>query len=381
MAPRNVVHPRPQESLPVNPEADAMVEEFEQSLRQKPRRWLVTGAAGFIGSHLVERLLELEQTVLGLDNFSTGKRENLAQVKKAVSAARWRKFRLLEGDIRSRATCKEACTGAEYVLHQAALGSVPASLDDPLGAHDTNVTGFMNVLQAAREAEVRRMVYAGSSAVYGDHPGVPSLEDQTGQALSPYAVTKHVNEQYAAIFARCYGFQSIGLRYFNVFGPRQDPRGAYLAVIPAWIAAMIRGEPVYINGDGKTTRDFCYVGNVVRANLLAATTSRRNSLNQVYNIAAGEATSLNLLFELLRAQLAPRFPRLAALKPVHREFRPGDIAFSVGSFDKAARLLGYQPRWRIDEGLARTVDWYVEQLAPAPRGSAGDSALRSAPAF
>jgi len=358
-----------------------MVEEFEQSLRQKPRRWLVTGAAGFIGSHLVERLLELDQTVLGLDNFATGRRENLAQVKKAVGAARWKKFRLLEGDIRSRATCKEACAGAEYVLHQAALGSVPASLDDPLAAHDANVTGFVNVLQAAREAQVRRVVYAGSSAVYGDHPGAPSVEDQIGQALSPYAVTKLVNEQYAAIFARCYGFTSIGLRYFNVFGPRQDPRGAYLAVIPAWIGAMIRGAPVYINGDGRTTRDFCYVGNVVRANLLAATTSRRNSLNQVYNIAAGEATSLNLLFELLRAQFVARFPRLSALQPVHREFRPGDIAFSVGSFDKAARLLGYQPRWRVDEGLARTVDWYVEQLAPPTRRSSGESSLRAAPAY
>jgi UDP-N-acetylglucosamine 4-epimerase len=357
-----------------------MHEDVEQTLREKPRRWLVTGAAGFIGSHLVERLLDLEQTVLGLDNFATGRRDNLAQVKKAVGAARWKKFRLLEGDVRSRATCREACTGADTVLHQAALGSVPASLDDPLAAHDANVTGFVNVLQAAREAGVRRVVYAGSSAVYGDHPGVPSVEDQIGQPLSPYAVTKLVNEQYAAVFARCYGFPSIGLRYFNVFGARQDPQGAYLAVIPAWIAAMIRGEPVYINGDGKTTRDFCYVGNVVRANLLAATTSRRNSLNQVYNIAAGEATSLNLLFELLRAQLAPRFPRLAALKPVHREFRPGDIAFSVGSFDKAARLLGYQPRWRVDEGLARTVDWYVEQLAP-PRRSSGESSLRAAPAY
>jgi len=358
-----------------------MADEVEQLLREKPRRWLVTGAAGFIGSHLVERLLELDQPVLGLDNFATGRRENLAQVKKAVGAARWKRFRLLEGDIRSRATCREACDGAEIVLHQAALGSVPASLEDPLAAHDANVTGFINVLQAAREAGARRVVYAGSSAVYGDHPGVPSVEDALGEPLSPYAVTKRVDEQYAAVFARCYGFPSIGLRYFNVFGPRQDPRGAYLAVIPAWTAAMIRGEPVYINGDGGTTRDFCYVGNVVHANLLAATTSRRHSLNQVYNIAAGEATSLKLLFELLRARLAPRFARLAALEPQHRAFRPGDIPFSVGSFDKAARLLGYAPRWRVDEGLARTVDWYLEQLAPAPRRSPGASPLHAAPAF
>jgi UDP-N-acetylglucosamine 4-epimerase len=358
-----------------------MVSEVEQSLREKPRRWLVTGAAGFIGSHLVERLLELDQSVLGLDNFATGKRENLAQVRKAVGNARWKRFRLLEGDIRSRATCRDACTGADLVLHQAALGSVPASLDDPLAAHDANVTGFVNVLQAARDAGAKRLVYASSSAVYGDQQGMPNAEDALGEPLSPYAATKRMDEQYAAVFARCYGYPSIGLRYFNVFGPRHDPRGPYAAVIPAWIDAMIRGEPVYINGDGKTTRDFCYVGNVVRANLLAATGSRRNSLNQVYNVCAGEATSLNLLFELLRARLAPRFARLAALKPVYREFRPGDVAFSVGGFDKAARLLGYEPRWRIDEGLARTVDWYVEQLAPAPRRSAGASPLRAAPAF
>jgi UDP-N-acetylglucosamine 4-epimerase len=358
-----------------------MIEAVEQSLREKPRRWLVTGAAGFIGSHLVERLLELEQTVRGVDNFSTGRRDNLAQVKKAVGAQRWRRFRMIEGDIRSRATCREACAGAEVVLHHAALGSVPASLDDPLAAHDTNVTGFLNVLHAAHEAQAKRVVYASSSAVYGDHPGVPSVEEHTGEALSPYAATKRMNEQYGAVYARCFGFPSIGLRYFNVFGPRQDPRGAYLAVIPAWIAAMLRGEPVYINGDGSTTRDFCHVENVVRANLLAALTSRRHSLNQVYNVAAGEATSLNMLFELIRARLVPRFARLAALKPVYRDFRPGDIAFSVGSWDKAARLLGYAPRYRVGEGLARTVDWYVEQLAPAPRRPSGATALRAAPAY
>ena len=358
-----------------------MQDDVERSLREKPRRWLVTGAAGFIGSHLVERLLELEQTVRGLDNFATGKRDNLAQARKAVGSQRWRRFRMVEGDIRSRATCREACAGADIVLHHAALGSVPASLDDPLAAHDTNVTGFVNVLHAAREAGAKRLVYASSSAVYGDHPGAPSVEEAIGEPLSPYAATKRMNEQYAAVYARCFGFPSIGLRYFNVFGPRHDARGAYAAVIPAWIAAMIRGEPVYINGDGSTTRDFCHVENVVRANLLAATTSRRHSLNQVYNVAAGEATSLNVLFELIRARLAPRFRQLAALKPVHRGFRPGDIAFSVGGCDKAARLLGYVPRFRVDEGLARTVEWYLEQLAPAPRRPAGMSALRAAPAY
>jgi UDP-N-acetylglucosamine 4-epimerase len=351
-----------------------MFEKVLENLRSHPRRWLVTGAAGFIGSHLAERLLELDQTVVGLDNFSTGKRANLAQVKKSVGTARWRRFQLIEGDTRSRTTCREACAGAELVLHQAALGSVPLSLADPLAAHDSNVTGFVNILQAARAAGAQRLVYASSSALYGDHPGVPSLEEATGQALSPYAVTKHANELYAAVFARCYSFASVGLRYFNVFGARQDPQGAYLAVIPAWIAAMIRGETVYINGDGKTTRDFCHVDNVVRANLLAACTTRAGALNQAYNIAAGEATSLNLLFELIRGQLAPRFPRLADLHPQYREFRPGDIPFSVGSYAKAARLLDYEPFVRVDEGLARTVDWYVEQLAPAGRRMAARAA-------
>ena len=351
-----------------------MLEQVQETLRGTPRRWLVTGAAGFIGSHLVERLLELDQNVVGLDNFSTGKRANLTQVKKALGAARWRRFRLIEGDTRSRTTCREACSGAEVVLHQAALGSVPLSLENPLATHDSNVTGFANILQAAREAGAQRLVYASSSAVYGDHPGVPSVEEATGQPLSPYAATKQVDEAYAAVYARCFGLASVGLRYFNVFGARQDPQGAYLAVIPAWIAAMIRGQPVYINGDGKTTRDFCHVDNVVRANLLAACTARAGALNQVYNIAAGEATSLNLLFELVRAQLAPRFPRLAELRPQYREFRPGDIPFSVGSYAKAARLLDYQPQVRVDEGLARTVDWYLEQLAPAGRRMAAHAA-------
>jgi UDP-N-acetylglucosamine 4-epimerase len=351
-----------------------MVEKVQETLRSNPRRWLVTGAAGFIGSHLVEHLLQLDQTVVGLDNFSTGKRANLTQVKKAVGAARWRRFRLVEGDTRSRTTCREAASGAEVVLHQAALGSVPLSLENPLATHDSNVTGFANILQAAREAGAQRFVYASSSAVYGDHPGVPSVEEATGQALSPYGATKQVDETYAAVYARCFGLASIGLRYFNVFGARQDPQGAYLAVIPAWIAAMIRGEPVYINGDGKTTRDFCHVDNVVRANLLAACTTRAGALNQVYNIAAGEATSLNLLFELVRGQLAPRYPRLAELRPQYRAFRPGDIPFSVGSYAKAARLLDYQPQVRVDEGLARTVDWYVEQLAPPGRRATANAA-------
>jgi UDP-N-acetylglucosamine 4-epimerase len=338
---------------------------LEEALRARPRRWLVTGAAGFIGSHLVERLLELGQAVAGLDNFSTGKRANLDEVRAAAGAARWRRFRLIEGDLRSRADCARACAEAELVLHQAALGSVPASLDDPLAAHDSNVTGFLNLLQAARAAGVERFVYASSSAVYGDRPDAPSVEATIGEPLSPYGLSKLVDEQYAAVYARCFGFKCVGLRYFNVFGPRQDPHGAYAAVIPAWFGAMLRGEPVYINGDGRTTRDFCYIENVVRANLLAATTSRRGSLNQVYNVAAGEATSLNLLFELIRALLVARMPRLAALQPVHREFRPGDIAFSVGSCDKAARLLGYEPRVRVQEGLARTAQWYAARLSAA----------------
>ena len=344
---------------------NAAVDALRQYIRAAPRAWVVTGAAGFIGSHLLETLLGLEQFVTGIDNFSLGHRGNLAEVERAVGARRWRNFRFIEGDIRSLETCRGACRGAEIVLHQAALGSVPRSIAEPLAFHESNVSGFLNMLVAARDAGVARFVYAGSSAAYGDHPGLPQVEPAIGRALSPYALTKHVNELYAGVFARCYGLDSVGLRYFNVFGPRQDPEGAYAAVIPKWVAGMIRGEPVEIHGDGETARDFCYVGNVVEANLLAATAEDPAALNQVYNIALGEKTTLNQLFETLRALLEPRYPRLRHLRPVYRGFRPGDVRLSVADIGKARSLLGYQPSCSVGEGLARAIGWYAESLETA----------------
>ncbi|HZM37369.1 MAG TPA: SDR family oxidoreductase [Burkholderiales bacterium] len=340
-------------------------EEAQQRIRRHPRRWLVTGAAGFIGSHLVESLLGLDQDVTGLDNFSTGKRENLELVAAAVGPRRWRRFRFLEGDIRSLEDCRAACAGAHTVLHEAALGSVPRSIVDPLASHHSNVTGFLNMLVASRDAGVERFVYASSSAVYGDHPALPKAEPQIGRAVSPYGATKHMNEIYAGVFASCYGFHSIGLRYFNVFGPRQDPDGAYASVIPAWIGALLRGQIAYVNGDGRAARDFCHVDNVVQANLLAATVEDPRALDQAYNVALGEQTTLSELFEMIRAALAVRLPRVRAVAPVHREPRPGDMRLSRADIGKAARLLGLQPGVRIRNGLERTIQWYAERLLPA----------------
>lgn len=339
-------------------------QEVQERIRTRPRTWLVTGVAGFIGSNLLESLLKLNQQVVGLDNLSTGSRGNLTQVKDAVGESQWRKFRFVEGDIRSLDTCRGACGCAEIVLHQAALGSVPHSLSDPIASHDSNVTGFLNMLVAARDAGVSRLVYAGSSATYGDHPGLPQVEAQIGRPLSPYALTKRANELYAEIFATCYGFESIGLRYFNVFGPRQDPDGAYAAVIPKWIAGMVRNEPVFINGDGETVRDFCYVDNVIQANLLAALVDNPAAVNQVYNVALNEKTTLNELFESIRSLLEPRFPALHNLRPVYRESCPGEVRLSQADIGKAKRLLGYRPLWRTSQGLAHAIDWYVAMLAP-----------------
>ena len=290
-------------------------EQAQARLKERPRCWLVTGAAGFIGSNLLQALLDLDQNVIGLDNFSTGNRDNLRQVKEAVGEERWRRFRLIDGDIRSLATCRQACRSAEVVLHQAALGSVPRSMEDPVASHESNVTGFLNMLVAARDAGVARFVYAGSSATYGDHPGLLKTEPEIGRPLSPYAVTKYVNELYAEIFARCYGLSAIGLRYFNVFGPRQDPNGAYAAVIPLWVAGMIRNEPIFINGDGETARDFCYIDNVVQANVLAAMVDDPAAVNQTYNVAVSGKTSLHQLFEMIRMLLEPRYPHLRDLRP------------------------------------------------------------------
>jgi UDP-N-acetylglucosamine 4-epimerase len=341
-------------------------EEAQEHLRSRPRAWLVTGAAGFIGSHLVESLLKLDQAVVGLDNFSTGHRSNLSQVMKAVGAHRWRNLNFIEGDIRSLDKCRQACRTVDVVLHHAALASVPRSIEDPIGAHESNVSGLLNMLVAAHGAGVSRFVYAGSSATYGDDPSQPKVETRIGRPLSPYALTKYVNELYAEIFTRCYGFESIGLRYFNVFGPRQDPNGAYAAVIPTWIASMIRGEPVYINGDGETTRDFCYVDNVVQANLLAGTVENAAALNQVYNVALGERTSLNDLFSIVRALLELRYACPHSLAPIYREFRHGDPRSSQADIEKARRLLGYQPTLGVRQGLARSIEWYLATLGPRP---------------
>ena len=331
----------------------------QRSLREQPRSWLVTGVAGFIGSHLLQTLLDLNQRVVGLDNFATGHQHNLAQVRAVVGDAGWANFRLVEGDIRDLDVCHSACQGVDHVLHQAALGSVPRSLVDPITTNAANINGFLNMLVAARDAGVKRFVYAASSSTYGDHPGLPKVEEQIGRPLSPYAVTKFVNELYADVFARSYGMQSIGLRYFNVFGPRQDPAGAYAAVIPKWAAAMLAGEPVFINGDGQTSRDFCFVANAVQANLLAATVDSADAVNQVYNVAVGDQTTLTDLHAMLGQSLAALRPGLAVTAPVHRDFRAGDVRHSRADIGKVSRLLGYVPSHDIQQGLGVTASWYL----------------------
>lgn len=345
-------------------------EQTRQRISAHPRSWLVTGAAGFIGSHLVEQLLMLDQAVVGLDNFSTGKPENLELVRQAVGEARWSRFRFVQGDIRSLDACSAACASIDVVLHQAGLGSVPRSIDKPLRTHDSNVNGFLNILVAARDAGATRLVYASSSAVYGDHPGLPKVEAQLGRAMSPYGLSKRINELYADVFAACYGCQSVGLRYFNVFGPRQDPDGPYASVIPAWIGALVRGETAYINGDGSAARDYCHVDNVVQANLLAAMVQDPQALGQAYNVAVGEQTTLNGLFDLVRTLLAQRLPHLRTVRAVHRAPRLGDMQLSRADVGKAERLLGYRATLDLASGLARTIDWYIGHLRPAEQRSA-----------
>ena len=337
-------------------------QEVQEELRQRPRRWLITGVAGFIGSNLLEALLKLDQEVVGLDNYATGYASNLQQVNGAVGAKAWARFTNIEGDIRALPDCRRACAGVDLVLHHAALGSVPRSIEDPLSTHEANLTGFVNMLVAARDAKVERFIYAASSSTYGDHPGLPKVEEAIGRPLSPYAVTKHANELYAEVFARCYGVSSIGLRYFNVFGPRQDPDGAYAAVIPKWVAQLISREPVYINGDGETSRDFCYVENAIQANLLAATTLNSQALDQIYNVAVAERTTLNELFELEQALIGEHLPWVRDCRPQFREFREGDVQHSHADISKAQRLLGYVPTHRVREGLRETIGWYVRNL-------------------
>jgi UDP-N-acetylglucosamine 4-epimerase len=337
-------------------------------LRERPMRWLVTGSAGFIGSHLLETLLQLGQHVTSLDNFETGHRQNLEEVRSSVGEERWSRHEFLEADIVDAAACRRACRGVNVVLHEAALGSVPRSISEPLRAHAANATGFLNMLVAAREAGVDRFVYASSSSTYGDAPDLPKVEHRIGRPLSPYAATKYFDEVYADVFGRCYGMDWIGLRYFNVFGPRQDPEGAYAAVIPRWVETMLHGKPIVIYGDGETTRDFCYIANVVQANLLAATADDPQALGQIYNVALGGRLSLNEVFETLRGLLEERHPRLRVASPTHEDFRAGDIRHSQADIGKARRLLGYDPVYDVHTGLKEALPWYEGRL----RRMAGD---------
>ncbi|RGD89277.1 MULTISPECIES: NAD-dependent epimerase/dehydratase family protein [unclassified Acinetobacter] len=331
-----------------------------EQLQQAPKTWLITGVAGFIGSNLLETLLKLDQIVVGLDNFATGYQHNLDEVKGCVSEAQWSNFNFIEGDIRQFADCQTACTGVDYVLHQAALGSVPRSIVDPITTNDTNISGFLNMLTAARDAHVSSFSYAASSSTYGDHPGLPKVEENIGNPLSPYAVTKYVNELYADVFARSYGFKAIGLRYFNVFGQRQDPNGAYAAVIPKWTASMIAGDDVFINGDGETSRDFCFIDNTVQANILAAT-APDEAKNQVYNVAVGDRTTLNDLYAAIQVALFENSIRYEK-SAVYREFRAGDVRHSQASIAKIQQALGYAPGYPIAEGIQLAMRWYVNNL-------------------
>ncbi|MBQ9407746.1 MAG: Vi polysaccharide biosynthesis UDP-N-acetylglucosaminuronic acid C-4 epimerase TviC [Desulfovibrio sp.] len=336
-------------------------DDLRQNMAAQPSRWLVTGVAGFIGSNLLECLLELGQSVIGLDNFLTGYQKNLDMVHQVVGEDAWSRFTFVEGDIRDLSTCRQVCTGVTHVLHEAALGSVPRSIDDPLLTNGCNISGFVNMLVAARDAGVQSFVFAASSSTYGDSPELPKVEEKIGRPLSPYAVTKYVNELYADVFQRCYGFSSIGLRYFNVFGQRQDPFGAYAAVIPQWFANLVKGEPVYVNGDGETSRDFCYIDNVIQANLLASFADEE-AQNKIYNVAFGQRTTLNELFLLIREEVARHKPEAAYATSVHRDFRPGDVRHSLADISRARKLLGYAPRFDVRQGLRLAGDWYATNL-------------------
>ena len=333
----------------------------QQELRNHPRTWLVTGCAGFIGSNLLEKLLSLGQKVVGLDNFATGFQHNLDEVQTQVTSEQWANFRFIEGDIRNLKTCQQAAQGVDYVLHQAALGSVPRSINDPITTNEVNIGGFLNMLVACRDAGVKSFVFAASSSTYGDHPDLPKVEHKIGNPLSPYAITKYVDELYAKVFASTYGFKSIGLRYFNVFGKRQTPNGAYAAVIPKWTAAMIHQEEIVVNGDGETSRDFCYVQNAVQANLLAAMTMPESGY-EVYNVAYHAQTSLNQLFVMIRETLGSNQVAYQR-EPNYQDFRPGDVRHSFANIDKAQQQLGYQPTHSIQQGLAEAMPWYIQFLS------------------
>lgn len=357
-------------------------DDLQKNLNENPKVWLITGVAGFIGSNLLEKLLKLNQWVVGLDNLSTGHKRNLEQVRANVTREQWLNFNFIEGDICNVADCERAMSWevnsknseildqksktamkVDYILHQAALGSVPRSIEDPLRTNNANVTGFLNMLDTARKYNVERFVYAASSSTYGDHPALPKVEDKIGKPLSPYAVTKLVNEIYAGVYAECYGLRCIGLRYFNVFGPRQDPAGAYAAVIPKWLASLVKNDPVEVNGDGETSRDFCYVDNAVQANILAAV-AKDEAVNHVYNIAFGGRTSLNELYEILCRELKSS-GHISVSKLQYSNFRAGDVRHSQADISKARELLGYDPAYAVECGIAELVRWYLQIAAPA----------------
>jgi UDP-N-acetylglucosamine/UDP-N-acetylgalactosamine 4-epimerase len=334
-------------------------EKKQEILINKQFTWLITGVAGFIGSNLLEFLLNHNQKVVGLDNFSTGFQRNLDEVEKIVGGSLWQNFRMINGDIKNLDMCQTACSGVDYVLHQAALGSVPRSIEDPILTNANNITGFLNMLVAARDAKVKNFVYAASSSTYGDHTALPKVEANIGKPLSPYAVTKYVNELYADVFSVTYGLNSVGLRYFNIFGPRQDPNGAYAAVIPKWVANLLNRKTSFINGDGETSRDFCYIKNAVQANILGALTDNNEAINQVYNVAVGDRTTLNSLFSSIQKKLLKRLSAFSEVSVSYRSFRSGDVRHSQADISKAERLLGYKPAYRIDSGLEESMDWYI----------------------
>lgn len=337
--------------------------DLQRQLLANPKVWLVTGVAGFIGSNILEKLLQLNQRVIGLDNFSTGFQQNLEEVLERVTDQQRKLFNFVKGDIRDLDTCKECCNGVDIILHQAALGSVPRSINDPISSNQSNVDGFLNMLVAAKEAKVKRFVFASSSSVYGDLPDLPKVEERVGNPLSPYAVTKLVNELYAGVFGKIYDIQWVGLRYFNVFGPRQNPDGPYAAVIPKWFAGMLQGEEIFINGDGQTSRDFCYVANAVQANLLAGWVSAESAVNQVYNVAFCQRTTLNELFSLIKSQVVKVKPDASNLSPIYMDFRAGDVRHSLADISKATQKLGYEPAYSVKDGIKEAADWYFKKFA------------------
>ena len=337
-------------------------EKVKEELQENPKTWLVTGVAGFIGSNLAEALLKLNQKVISLDNFATGHRYNLEHIKSEISQEQWENFTFVEGDIRDLEFCQEMTKDVDIVLHQAALGSVPRSIDDPITSNASNATGFLNILTAAKDNGVKRFVYASSSSVYGDSQELPKVEERTGNLLSPYAVTKMLDELYGGVFEKTYGMETIGLRYFNVFGKRQDPNGAYAAVMPKWIAQMLNGEDVFINGDGETSRDFTYIDNVVQMNILAGTTENKKAFGEAFNTAAGGRETLNNLFKAIADGLKSKLPQLEIKDPIYRDFRAGDIRHSNANIDKARELLGYEPSHTLETGLQESIAWYIEDL-------------------